>query len=116
MALTTVVTGGQINAADINQLVNVLQRSSGQSETGKYFLAAPIYATGAVASLYIPTLSRGASPVGSSIDDLDTPHTAGMNATPTIGQLTANGFQIFTLSTTGPNVNARAGGSWTINY
>jgi hypothetical protein len=116
MALTTVVVGGQINAADINQLVNVLQRSSGQSETGKYFLAGPIYATGAVVSVYICSLSRGATPVSVTIDEADQAHTGGLNATPSTGQLGANGFQIFSLSTTGPNVNARAGGNYTINY
>ena len=39
MSLNVVVTGNTVLAADINQLVNYLQRSSGSTEVGKYYCA-----------------------------------------------------------------------------
>jgi hypothetical protein len=116
MALSTVITGGQINAGDVNQLVNVLQQPGGGQEKGKYFLAGAIYGNGALVTLYMPSLSRNSAPVSVTIDEADQLHTAGINAAPITGQLTAGGFQIYTLSTTGPTQNARAGGNYTIQY
>lgn len=116
MALTIVVTGATINASDLNQTINVLQQPSGGQEKGKYFMAGPVYANGAVVAEYVGSLSRGATPLSVTIDEADQAHTGGLNATPTTAQLTASGFQVFSLSTTGPNVNARAGGGYTIQY
>ncbi len=116
MSLVTVTTGNTILASDINQLVNVLQRSATQQEQGKYFLAGPITNNTDVVSCYIPSLSRNATPVSVAIDEVDQAHTGGMTATPSTAQLTASGFQVFSLSTTGPNHNARAGGGYTIQY
>lgn len=116
MALYTVSGGNVIQSADIDQLVNVLQQPSGGQEKGKYFMAGPVYANGAVVAEYVGSLSRGATPISVTIDEADLAHTGGMNATPTTAQLTASGFQVFSVTTTGPNVNARAGGNYTIQY
>lgn len=115
MSLSTVTTGNTILAADVNQLVNVLQRASGQTEAGKYFLAGPAYASNAVVALYMPTLSRNATPVSVTIDTVDQAPAGGMGTVQS-GQLTANGFQIFSINSTGPNTNCRAGGNWTVQY
>ena len=114
--LYTVALNQTIEPTDINQAVNVLQQPSGGTETGNYFLAGPVYANGAVVSEYVNSRSRGSVPVSVSIDESTLAHTGGMNATPSTGQLTSGGFQIYSLNTTGPNVNARAGGAFTIQY
>lgn len=112
------VVFGQISdPSQLNAVVDILQRRVGQQETGKYFIAGPVYASGAVVAAYIPTLSRGTTPVSSSSDVADQAPTGGMNGTGvSTAQLTSNGFQVYSLNTTGPNVNARAGGNWTVQY
>jgi hypothetical protein len=100
----------------LNNLEAVLKQSSGGTESGKYFLAGEIYANGAVISQYMQSLSRTSVPVSVSIDESIQAHTSGMTATPSTGQLTSAGFQVFTLSTTGPTQNARAGGNFTITW
>lgn len=114
MALSTVITGGQINAGDINQLVNVLQQPSSGQEKGKYWLQGGAYATGANVSQYIPSISRGAAPVSVTIDTADQIPTAAAG-TPTTDNLTANGFHVLFVST-GPNIASRCGGNYTIQY
>ena len=116
MSLVTVTTGNTILASDINQLVNVLQRAATQQEAGKYFLAGSIYANGALVSQYMPSLSRISTPASVTVDTADQAPTGGMSATPNTAVLTANGFQVWTLTTTGPNVNARCGGNTTIQF
>lgn len=113
MALNTVTTGNTILAADVNQLVNVLQRSSGQTETGKYFLTAPSYVTSASIGAYVGSLSRGTTPVSVTIDTVDQAP-SNMNS-PSTDHLTANGFHVFA-SSTGINPACNAGGNYTIQY
>lgn len=116
MSLTTVVSGNVIQAGDINQLVNVLKQPSGGTETGKYFMAGPVYANGAVVAEYVGSLSRGSVPVSVAVDTADQAPTGGMSGSVSTAQLSASGFQVFSLTTTGPNVNARCGGNYTISY
>ena len=103
---------------DLNQLVNVLQQPSGGQEKGKYFIANQVNITNGVIGQYMPTLSRNTAPVVSScsIDESDQTHTGGMGATPVLGQVTANGFQVYTLTSTSGSTNARAGGNYTMQY
>ena len=111
------VTFGQVSSpTDLNQLVTILSQPSGGVEKGHYFLASGIYTSGAVISTYVPTLTRNTAPVSVSVDTADLAPTGGLSGTPTTLQLTSGGFQVYSLSTTGPNVNARAGGNYTANY
>lgn len=105
-----------ISAAFLNALENVLEQPSGGSETGKYFIAGNIGVANGIVSQYMPSLSRTSVPVSVVIDEVDVPHTGGMNATPVTAQLSANGFQVYSLSTTVSSTNARAGGNYTLNY
>jgi len=114
MPLNTVTMGNTILAADVNQLVNVLQRAAGQTEVGHYVLAGADYAANAFVSMYMPSLSRGATPVSVSIDTADIVPSGGMG-TPSTGVLTAGGFQIFN-APVAANLNPRAGGNYTIQY
>lgn len=114
MALNTVTTGNTVLASDINQLVNVLQRSSGQTETGKYYVNWGAYASGAQTSIYMQSLSRNATPVSVSIDTADQAPANQANS-PSTFNLTANGFRIFDNST-GISTNCIAGGNFTIQY
>ena len=114
--LYQVVLNQNIEPQDVNQLVVIDQQPSGGTETGHYFLAGSVYANGALVSCYIPSRSRGSTPVSVTIDETDQVHTGGINATPSTGALTSGGFQVYSLSTTGPNVNARAGGLYTLQY
>lgn len=114
MALNLVTTGNVVLAADINQLVQVLQRSAGQTETGKYVLAWAGYTNGATGSLYQDSLSRVSTPVSVTIDTADVSPGGSANS-PSTGHLTAGGFQVFS-STTAASVNAFEGGNYTIQY
>ncbi len=114
MPLNTVTTGNTILAADINQLVQVLQRAAGQTETGKYHLGGSSYTNGALVSMYMPSLSRTTAPVSASIDTSDTAP-SGLQAAPSTGHLTANGFQVFAFGS-GTTSNCNAGGNYTIQY
>src|SRR5262249_25969146 len=112
MALYTVTTGNTILAADVNQLVNVLQRASGQVETGKYFIALPVQ-NGWQISQFMSPLSRVSTPVSVTIDTVDaSPTNCGSPAT---ALLTANGFQVKANGNTTANV-ANVGGNYTIQY
>lgn len=113
MALNTVTTGNTVLASDVNQMVNVLQRSAGQTETGKYFLTAPAYVSSASIGAYIGSESRGATTVSVSVDSADQAP-SGVNA-PNTDHLTANGFHIFTTST-GVVAGCNVGGNYTIQY
>ncbi len=113
MSLTTVSTGNTILANDVNQLVYVLQRGSGQSESGQYYLGFNPGGSGALGSLYLPTLSRGSIPVSVTIDtSLQAPSNCN---SPGASNLSSSGFQITTTGTTGAN-NAHCAGQWTVNY
>lgn len=113
MALTIPVQGGVIQASDVSQVVYVLQRQSGQTETGKYWLGGSTYATGAVQSGYMPSLNRNTVPVSVSTDTSDQALTGftALNAQ----HLSANGFQFWGAGT-GVNTNCNVAGNWTIQF
>lgn len=115
MSLNLVTTGNTVLAADINQLVNVLQRSAGQTETGKYYIIGQSYASGGNASQYIPSLSRGSTPVSVTIDEADEGHVAGGCNAALTSHLTANGFLVDS-SGTGTTLSWQVGGNYTIQY
>jgi len=113
MSLNTVSTGNTILAADVNQLVNVLQRPSGQTETGKYYMAGFATTSSQTLNCYIPSQSRTSTPVSVTIDTADLSPT-GIN-TPTTAHLTSSGFNVGATST-GSGSNIGAGGNYTIQY
>lgn len=104
------VNGNTIFAAD---LYGLCQPASG-TETGKYFLQGGGNGSGWVVSNYLPSRSRGATPVSVSIDTADQAPAANAG-TPSASNLTASGFQV-SFSCTGATNTARAGGNYTINY
>ena len=113
MSLYVVTSGSVINSSDINQLVNVLSRPSGAVETVKYFLTFGASTSGVFGSVYIRTLSQGATPVSVSVDAADQAATnCGSLGT---ANLTAYGFQITAQSTT-TSGNCRAGGNFSVQY
>lgn len=112
MALNTVTTGNTILAADINQLVNVLQKPSGSTEAGKYFIAGFGTTAGQNSSYYYSSLSRNATPVSVTIDQAD--QGAVNCVAPATGHLTASGVQIYTASSGSGNI--AVGGNVTIQY
>jgi flagellin-like hook-associated protein FlgL len=115
MALNTVTTGNTVLAADINQLVQVLQRSAGQTETGKYVLSGGVYGNNASVAEYCDSLNRTSTPSSISVDTADQAAGGGCTGVGT-SFLTANGFQVFETSTTGPNTNGHAAGNYTIQF
>jgi|SRR5216683_2139917 len=113
MALTLVTTGNTINAADLNQLVFVLQRQTGQTEVGDYYLTEGAYSIGATMGYYVSHLSRTSVPTGVVIDT-SLQAASNFNA-PGTDHLTANGFHVFALASaiaTGCNV----GGVYTTSF
>ena len=109
-----VATGQYINASDINQLVQILYRPSGQQETGKYFLTQSASGSSQSFGEYVNSLSRGSTPGGSvSIDTAD--QTPSNCASPTADHLTANGFRVYSTSTGVANTVVVAG-NYTISY
>jgi hypothetical protein len=113
MALTTVSTGNTINASDVNQIINVLQRLSSQSETGAYYLGYSAYQTGALGSVWVSSLSRNATPSSSSVDQsLQSASNCGSLA---VANTSSSGLQI-TVSATGPTNNAHVAGIFVLNY
>lgn len=104
-----------IQADDINQAVNVLNQPSGGQEIGHYILAMPGYTANATLSWYVPSLSRGATPVSVTLDASDIAN-SGMTTSPANNDhLTANGFHIYDLSN-GAQDNPIIGGKYTIQY
>jgi hypothetical protein len=114
MPLNIVVSGNTVLASDVNQVVQVLQRQSGQSETGKYYLLGSGYAVNANLGSYTVSLSRTTVPVSVVIDEADQAHT-NTNAAAAATLQTANGFLV-SVSASGAATNVRAGGNYTINY
>lgn len=113
MSLNTVTTGNTILAADVNQLVYVLQRQTGQTEAGQYKFAGSSYASGCWLGTYIPSLSRNTTPVSASLDT-SIGLSTGLN-TPSVSSLGASGFLVFSTSST-TNTTLLAGGNYTIQY
>ena len=109
------VVFGQVSSPnDINQVVDILQRKTGQQETGKYFVAGLSTATSQTISNYIPTLSRQATPASVAFDTADQAPSASLNA-PNTGHLSAGGFQMFAISNAA-NGNNLWGGNFTVTY
>ena len=113
MPLNTVVTGNTILASDLNQVINVLQRAAGQTETGSYFLHGWGGASGDTIAAWVPSESRGATPVSVSIDT-SIQAASSVNA-PATANLNANGFQVFT-GTSAATTSGQVGGAYTIQY
>lgn len=114
MSLNTVTTGNTVLAADINQLVNVLQRASGQTEVGKYKVAGNGYTTNAAISCYVPSLSRGATPVSVTIDTANDAPTGNLGS-PSTFNLTSSGFLV-AATVSAASINAYCSGNYTIQY
>ena len=110
------VNGGApgIAAAFLNNLEAVLERNSGDTEQGHYFLSGWSNASGDLLQVYIVALSRTSVPISVSIDQSDKAPTN--VATPSTGQLTSGGFQIYTTSTSAQVTNLQVGGLYTIQW
>jgi hypothetical protein len=114
LSLYTVVTGQVANAADLNQLVNVLQQPSGGQEKGKYALGGNWAGTGSgFFSTYVPSLSRNTSPVSVAIDTADQAPIGGAVA-PGTDRLSSSGFHVYSSMTNGNN--GSMAGNYTIQY
>ena len=103
-----------ISAAFLNAVEAVLERNSGDTESGHYFCSGWSNAAGDLIQAYIPSLSRTSTPVSVSIDQADKAAT-NVNA-PTTGFLTSGGFQVWTTSTSAQVTNLQVGGNWTIQF
>jgi hypothetical protein len=104
-----------LQADFFNRLENYLRQVSGGSETSKYILAGSVYTTGALISLNKETVSQGIVISSVTTDTADVTPVGGVSSVGT-GNLSSGGFQIYSLATTGPNVNARAAGNWTATF
>ena len=103
-----------ISAAFLNNIENVFVQPSGGTELGKYWLEGNAYVVGAYVTCFIPSLSRGATPVSVSIDTADQ-SVVGMNA-PGTYNLTSSGFHISANANGGAQTNMYCGGNTTIHY
>lgn len=113
MSLYTVSSGNTINAADVNQLVNVLQAGSGATETGQYYLGFDAYDVNALGSMYLQTRSHGATPVSVTVDtSIQSPSNC---VSPTTNGLSQYGFQLYSSSTNAAH-NCHLAGAWTVQY
>jgi len=113
MSLYYVSLGQVSNPQDLNQALDVLQEQLGGQEKGKYQLNGNSYVNGGIISQYIPSLSRGTTPVSVVIDTADFPPSA-CNS-PTTDNLSASGFHV-KATTTLATANANVGGNYTIQY
>lgn len=114
MTLNVVVTSNTILAADINQLVYILARQTGQTEIGSYFLTGNSHAGGAASVGYwVSSLSRISTPVSVAIDT--SLQAVSSFSAPSTDHLTANGFHVYA-NTTGDTAAANVGGLYTIQY
>lgn len=115
MSLYTVTSGQVVNAADLNQLVNVLQVGSGGTESAKYWVQAGTgNGTGWVIGDWIQTKSAQSVPVSVIVD---TSITSPLNVNaPNTQQLNSSGFFVGAGSTGGPSNTSRYGGVWTVQY
>lgn len=114
MSLYTVTSGQVVNAADLNQLVNVLQVGSGGTESWKYWIeGGTSNNTGFSVGQWIATQSKGSTPVSVIVDTSITPPNS--LSTPTTQQLSSSGFFVGSGST-GTSNTARLGGLYTVQY
>ena len=114
MSITYVANGATSSNTDLNQAVNVLQQPSGGQDAGHYYLAGAGYTNGAMDMTYVPSQSRGVTPVSVSIDTSDNSG-SGYLAAPATNFLKSYGFQIYA-NTNGAQSNAQVGGKYTIQY
>lgn len=103
------VAGNTMLASDFY----VIGQPSGGTEAGKYYLGGWAGAGSDTISMYIRSSSQGSVPVSVSIDTADqAPSNMG---SPSTGNLTKFGFQIFSTSS-GAATNCHAAGNSTISY
>ena len=114
MPLNLVTTGNTILASDVNQLVQVLQRQSGQNETGHYWLGGWGNAANDGISCYIASLSRNATPTGAVIDTTDQAPSANLN-NPITAHITQGGFQVYA-TTKAASTSESCGGVYTLSF
>ena len=92
----------------------MLSRPSGDTETGKYACGGNWAGTGVgFFSIYIPSLSRSATPTSVVIDTADQAPSGGA-AAPSTDRLSSSGFHIFSSMTNGNN--GSMAGNYTIHY
>src|SRR5258708_34490336 len=114
-SFTNAVTPPGTSAAFLNAVENVLSQPTGGTETGKCYLKGSSYVTAANMGQYMSSLSRTAVPVSVVIDETDFGHVAG-NANPAVtGNLTANGFLVYS-SGNGVQTLWQVAGNTTINF
>ena len=113
MPVNKVVATNTFIAPDLNSLIYVLQRQSGQSEIGSYYLTEGAYAANATQGYFVWSLNRVSVPVSVTIDTtLNAP--SNFNA-PSTDHLTANGFHVFA-GATGIATGCNVGGLYYINF
>ena len=115
MTLNLAVASGIIFADNINQLVRVLQPTSGSSEVGNYYISFNSYTS---STLYLSDdvvmLARGVTPVSISVDtSLASPTNIG---SPQIGHLVAGSVQIYGKCTSQQASNIHVGGVYTVFF
>ena len=104
-----------ISAAFLNALEAVLERNSGDTESGHYFLSGWSNAVGDLIQIYYASLSRTSTPISVSAPDQTDKAATNVNA-PSTGFLTSGGVQIYTTSTSAQVSNLQVGGAFTIQY
>ncbi len=96
MSLYTVVTGGTIQAADIDQLVNTLQVPSGSTEAKTVLVIAGAFQTSATVGNWIGTVSQ-----------FNTAGSVTLSSTTLTG---VGSITVSNISSSGANLNAAATG------
>lgn len=114
-SLYMVSAGQTAEPTDINQLVTVLAEPAGGTENGGTFIiAGPVHSTGDVISCFFQTLSRVSIPV--NVFPTVTSNGGGASNTISVGHLSQNGFQLYTLNTTSLGPNAFVLGTYYVQY
>lgn len=102
-----------ISAAFLNAIERVFVQSSGGTELGGYYLTAWASTSNQSMGAWVPSLSRGATPVSVSIDT--TIQSASLCGAPSTDHLNANGFHVYANSSSAASA-MNVGGNWTITY
>lgn len=113
MAITKVVSGNTMQAADLNQALTVLQQSSGGQEISKLDLEGGCYATGCVLSQWMNTWSRGSSLV--SVTYSAATYGPSNIGSPATSHMSIYGFQTYVTSTAAAT-DCYGGWTWTAQY
>src|SRR5579859_3715052 len=107
------VSNNKCNAADINQFSNALHVTTGNFETGDFFLACQTQASGNIISNWIVTLNHQNAPASVT---LTTTSSLNLQATyPKSGNLAPTGFQLYAAAA-GANNNTNAAGTWSASF